>query len=179
MGWGELYHFKEKGEFFVSKIDKEKIRKLYINGWRANEIAKELNYSPSTVRTCIERNFKPLKITHEKAKQARKDIAKIAKEEVKKYMPDSTFVKKNRSIYETNKETGDIELRKDLDYAIPYDVPEVLKTEKYLSMNKEAEILADFIIKHMNERELPRPVLGEAIKKIKRKIILEGLSGSY
>ena len=94
-------------------------------------------------------------------------------------MPDSTFVKKNRSIYETNKETGDIELRKDLDYAIPYDIPEVLKNETCVSMDKEAEILADFIIKHMNERELPRPVLGEAIKKIKRKIILESLSGSY
>ena len=80
----------------MSKLNKTKVEELYIKGYGAKDIAKQLNYSPSTVRTCIERNFKSLKLTHEKAKQARKDIARIAKEETKKYMPDSTFVKKNR-----------------------------------------------------------------------------------
>ena len=163
----------------MEKLNKLIVKDLYIKGFAISEIAKELNCSADRIRMCINRNFKDLKYTHEKAKKARKDIDKIAKQEVKRYMPDSTFVKKNRSIYETNKETGDIELRKDLDYAIPYDVPEVLKNEKCVSMDKEAEILADFIMKQMEERDLPRTVLSEAIKKIDRKIILDGLCGSY
>lgn len=159
----------------MSKLNKAKVEELYIKGYGAKDIAKELNYSPSTVRTCIERNFKDLKLTHEKAKHARKDIARIAKEETKKYMPDSTFVKKNRSAYTTNKETGDIELRKDLGYAIPYDVPTILKTEKCTSMKKEAERLASMIFKTLEERELPKAVLDDAVKIIDEKYILDTL----
>lgn len=159
----------------MSKLNKAKVEELYIRGYGAKDIAKELDYSPSTVRTCIERNFKDLKFTHEKAKQARKDIARIAKEETKKYMPDSTFVKKNRSIYETNKKTGDIELRKNLSFAIPCDVPTVLKTEKCTSMKKEAERLASMIFKTLEERELPKAVLDDAVKIIDEKYILDTL----
>lgn len=159
----------------MSKLNKAKVEELYIRGYGAKDIAKELDYSPSTVRTCIERNFKDLKSTHEKAKQARKDIARIAKEETKKYMSDSTFVKKNRSVYETNKKTGDIELRKNLGFAIPYDVPTKLKTEKCTSMKKEAERLASMIFKTLEERELPKAVLDDAVKIIDEKYILDTL----
>jgi len=159
----------------MSKINKEEIKKLYITGYGANEISKKLNIKEVSIRSCINRNFKDLKSTHEKAKQERKDIARIAKEEVKKYMPDSTFVKKNRSLYKTNKETGDIELRKDLSFAIPYDVPTILKTEKCISMEKEAERLASMIFKTLEERELPKAVLDDAVKIIDRKYILDTL----
>ena len=41
---------------------------------------------------------------------------------------DKTFILKNRSLYET-KEDGDIVLKKDIDYAIPWDVPKRLVNE--------------------------------------------------
>ena len=159
----------------MSKLNKSKVEELYIKGYGAKDISIKLECSPSTVRTCIERNFKDLKLTHEKAKQERKDIARIAKEETKKYMPDSTFVKKNRSVYKTNKKTGDIELRKDLGYLMPYDVPTILKTEKCTSMKKEAERLASMIFKTLEERELPKAVLDDAVKIIDKKYILDTL----
>lgn len=154
---------------------KMEVRKLYIAGYNAKEISEKLNKPHGAIRVCIHRNFKDLKLTHEKAKQARKDIARIAKQETKKYMPDSTFVKKNRSAYKTNKETGDIELRKDLGFAIPYDVPTILKTEKCTSMKKEAEKLASMIFKTLEERELPKAVLDDAVKIIDEKYILDTL----
>lgn len=159
----------------MSKINKEEIKNLYTTGYGANEISKRLDIKEVSVRSCINRNFKDLKLAHEKAKQARKDIARIAKQETKKYMPDSTFVKKNRSAYKTNKETGDIELRKDLGYLMPYDVPTILKTEKCTSMKKEAEKLASMIFKTLEERELPKAVLDDAVKIIDEKYILDTL----
>lgn len=156
-------------------LNKDEVKKLYIDGLNSKEIAEKLGTTHESVRKCINRNFKELKIAHEKAKQERKDIARIAKQEVKKYMPDSTYIKKNRSIYETNKETGDIELRKDLSFAIPYDVPTVFKTEKCISMEKEAERLASMIFKTLEERELPKAVLDDAVKIIDRKYILDTL----
>lgn len=154
---------------------KMEIEELYIKGYNAKEISEKLNKSHGTIRNYIYKDFKDLKSTHEKAKQARKDIARIAKQEVKKYMPDSTFVKKNRSAYKTNKKTGDIELRKDLSFTIPYDVPIVLRTEKCASMKKEAERLADMIFKTLEERELPKAVLNDAVKIIDEKYILDTL----
>ena len=154
---------------------KIEVRKLYIEGYNAKEISEKLDITHDSARKCINRNFKDLKSTHEKSKQVRKDIARIAKEETKKYMPDSTFVKKNRSIYETNPKTGDIELRKNLSFAIPYDVPTVLKTEKCTSMKKEAERLASMIFKTLEERELPKAVLDDAVKIIDEKYILDTL----
>lgn len=154
---------------------KMEIKRLYIEGYNAREISERLNKSHGTIRNYIYKDFKDLKSIHEKAKQARKDIARIAKQETKKYMPDSTFVKKNRSVYETNKKTGDIELRKDLGFAIPYDVPTILKTEKCTSMKKEAERLASMIFKTLEERELPKAVLDDAVKIIDEKYILDTL----
>lgn len=159
----------------MGKLNKSIVKDLYIKGFGITEIAKKLNCSVDSVRMCINRNFKDLKLTHEKAKQARKDIARIAKEETKKYMPDSTFVKKNRSAYTTNKKTGDIELRKDLGYLMTYDVPTILKTEKCTSMKKEAERLASMIFKTLEERELPKAVLDDAVKIIDEKYILDTL----
>lgn len=171
---GANYIFFERGKKNMG-LNKDEVKKLYIDGLNSKEIAEKLGTTHESVRKCINRNFKELKIAHEKAKQERKDIARIAKQEVKKYMPDSTYIKKNRSIYETNKETGDIELRKDLSFEIPYDVPTILKTEKCISMKKEAERLASMIFKTLEERELPKAVLDDAVKIIDRKYILDTL----
>ena len=56
------------------------------------------------------------------------EVKKITKYESKQYMSDKTFILKNRSLYET-KEDGDIALKKDIGYAIPWDVPRRLTNE--------------------------------------------------
>lgn len=127
MGWGKLYIFLGGIE-----LDKELVKQLYINGLSAKEISEELDVKISSVKMCIQRNFKDLKPIHLENRKHLKfyenEVRKITKYESKQYMSDKTFILKNRSLYET-KENGDIVLKKDIDYKIPWDVPRRLNNE--------------------------------------------------
>ena len=113
-------------------MNKELVKQLYANGLNAKEISEELNVNKSAVNKCIQRNFKDLKPIHLKNRKHLKfyenEVKKITKYESKQYMSDKTFILKNRSLYET-KEDGDIVLKKDIGYAIPWDVPRRLTNE--------------------------------------------------
>ena len=113
-------------------MNKELVRQLYCNGLNAREISEELNVNKSAVNKCIQRNFKDLKPIHLKNRKCLKfyenEVRKITKYESKQYMSDKTFILKNRSLYET-KEDGDIVLKKDIGYSIPWDVPRKLINE--------------------------------------------------
>lgn len=127
MGWGKLYHFLGGMD-----LNKELVKQLYCNGLNAREISEHLNVNKSSVNKCIQRNFKEFKSIHLKNRKHLKfyenEVRKITKYESKQYMSDKTFILKNRSLYET-KEDGDIVLKKDIDYAIPWDVPRRLANE--------------------------------------------------
>ena len=127
MGWGKVYHF-----LGGIGMNKELVRQLYANGLNAREISEELNVNKSAVNKCIQRNFKDLKPIHLKNRKCLKfyenEVRKITKYESKQYMSDKTFILKNRSLYET-KEDGDIVLKKDIGYSIPWDVPRKLINE--------------------------------------------------
>ena len=113
-------------------MNKELVKQLYANGLNAREISEQLNVNKSAVNKCIQRNFKNLKPIHLKNRKHLKfyenEVKKITKYESKQYMSDKTFILKNRSLYET-KEDGDIVLKKDIGYAIPWDVPRRLANE--------------------------------------------------
>lgn len=113
-------------------MNKELVKQLYANGLNAKEISEELNVNKSAVNKCIQRNFKNLKPIHLKNRKHLKfyenEVKKITKYESKQYMSDKPFILKNRSLYET-KEDGDIVLKKDIGYAIPWDVPRRLTNE--------------------------------------------------
>ena len=113
-------------------MNKELVRQLYANGLNAREISEELNVNKSAVNKCIQRNFKDLKPIHLKNRKCLKfyenEVRKITKYESKQYMSDRTFILGRRSLYET-KCGGDIVLKKDIGYSIPWDVPRKLINE--------------------------------------------------
>ena len=127
MGWGKLYRF-----LGGIGMNKELVKQLYVNGLNAREISEELNVNKAAVNKCIQRNFKDLKPIHLKNRKYLRfyenEVRKITKYESKQHMSDKTFILKNRSLYETKKD-GDIVLKKDIDYAIPWDVPKRLVNE--------------------------------------------------
>lgn len=113
----------------VKLLDKEKVKEYYLKGLNANQIAKILKYNPSSVRKCIQRNFKQFKKSNLSAKLANKEIDKITRREAKQYMSDATFIKKNRSAYKTDTE-GNIILDRSIAPVISFDTPKKLKNEK-------------------------------------------------
>lgn len=109
-------------------LDKEQVRELYLGGLATSEIAKKLSSKQDTIKKCIQRNFNNLKHEHEIAKIRRKEVLKATNYEAAKYMGDSTFVKKNRSIYKTNPD-GDIVVNKKVAPIITWDTPRRLVNE--------------------------------------------------
>lgn len=110
------------------KIDKNQIKKLYLEGYNASEIAKKLKCNIETVRKCIQRNFSDLKDKHEIAIIQRREVLRAVNYEATKYMGDSTFIKKNRSIYKT-KPDGDIVINKEIAPVVTWDTPRRLVNE--------------------------------------------------
>lgn len=108
--------------FLKSVIDKKQVRKLYIQGFTDSEIAKKLHYKKDTVKKCVQRNFGCLKEAHRIALTRRREIIKAVNYQANRYMGDSTFVKKNRSIYKT-KPNGDIVLNKEVAPVVTWDTP--------------------------------------------------------
>ena len=114
------------------KIDKLKVRNLYIKGYKYEEITKILGYdNKESVRKCIQRNCSDLKDTHTLnsriLKFERKEINKVLNYESNRFMSDRTVVLANISAYKGNSK-GDLVL-KNADYVFPRDMPKILKNE--------------------------------------------------
>lgn len=127
MGWGKLYYF-----LGGIGINKDLVKKLYVSGLNAKEIAEKLEVNKSAVNKCIQRNFKDLKSIHLKNRKHFKfcenDVRKVTKYESQRYMSDKIFILNNRSLYQTEN-NGDIVLKNNIKYLIPSDVPKRLINE--------------------------------------------------
>lgn len=109
-------------------LDKEKVKELYLKGYGAYQISNILNCKPEAVRKCIERNLKQFRNSHLANKIRNKEIDRITRYESKQYMSDLTFIKKNRSIYETNND-GDLIIDINVAPIITFDTPKRLANE--------------------------------------------------
>ncbi|OPJ63704.1 helix-turn-helix domain containing protein [Clostridium chromiireducens] len=109
-------------------LDKEKVKELYLEGYGSSQISNILKCKPETVRKCIERNFKQFKISHIAIKIRNKEIDRITRHESKQYMSDSTFVRKNRSIYKTNND-GDLIIDRNVAPVTTFDTPRIFRNE--------------------------------------------------
>ena len=103
-------------------MDKKQVENLYIEGLTVPEIARKLNCKSDTVKKCIQRNFGWLKCDHKIAAVRRREVLKAVNYEANKYIGDSAFVKKNRSIYKT-KPNGDIVINKEVAPVVTWDTP--------------------------------------------------------
>ncbi len=74
-------------------LDKEKVKELYLQGHSAAGIAIILKCKSDTVRHCIHRNLKEFKNSHLTSKIISKEIDRITRHEVKRYMSDAIFIK--------------------------------------------------------------------------------------
>lgn len=109
-------------------LDKEQVRKFYLEGLTSSEIAKKLKANKETIKKCIQRNFSNLKHKHEIVKVQRREVIKATNYEANKYIGDSAFIKKNRSIYKTNT-NGDIVIDKEVAPVTTWDTPKRLVNE--------------------------------------------------
>lgn len=112
-------------------LDKEMVKELYLQGYNAVNIALKMRCNSDTVRQCIHRNFKEFKNSHLANKIRNKEIDRITKHEAKQYMSDSTFIKKNRTIYKTNSD-GDIIIDINVAPVVSFDTPKRFKNENSL-----------------------------------------------
>lgn len=111
-----------------TKLNKDKVKKLYLDGLKAPEIAKRLESDKDTIKKCIQRNFKDLRHKHDIAVIQRRETIKATNYEANKYMGDRTFIRKNRSIYKT-KPDGDIVINKEVAPVVTWDTPKRLVNE--------------------------------------------------
>lgn len=109
-------------------LDKARVKELYQQGYNAVQIAQILECKPDTIRQCIHRNFKDLKIDHTLNKIRDKEILRVTRNEAKNYMSDAEFIRRNKSIYKTDS-NGDIVLNKKVSGTIPFDVPRRFSNE--------------------------------------------------
>ena len=109
-------------------LDKERITTLYLKGYNAVEIAKNMNVNKESVRKCIQRNLGNLKLKHDIAVAQRKDSLRAIKYESKKYISDRAFILSNRSAYKTL-DNGDIVLNREVAGAVTDDIPTRLVNE--------------------------------------------------
>lgn len=117
-------------------INKEKVGELYLKGHSIAYIAKELNCKAGTIRVCIHRNFKSFRKSRMANKIRDKEIDRITRFEDKQYMSDSVFIKKNRSIYETNAD-GDLLINTKVAPVVSYDTPQKLKNNNSVTVVDE------------------------------------------
>lgn len=109
-------------------LNKNKVEELYLKGWSYSSIASELESNYETVRKCIQRNFRSFRSSNTAEKLRRKEVDRITRHEANQYMSDKDFVKRNRSIYRTEKD-GDIVVKNEFEKILSFDVPRRLKNE--------------------------------------------------
>ncbi|GAX66679.1 hypothetical protein NCKUH21_03711 [Clostridioides difficile] len=106
-------------------VDIEAVRRLYLKGYNAKEIADTLNKEANTVNLCIYRNCVDLKKIHEENRIIRKDTLKLLDRHNKTYINDDSLLKYNRQSYKNGK-NGDIKFD-DKRGSKPYDIPGIYK----------------------------------------------------
>lgn len=109
-------------------VDRNKIRKMYLEGYNASQIAKAVGSRKAAVQKYIQRNFGELKEKHTEAVTVRKGAMKTLNYESNRYMSDRNFILKNRSAYIT-KVNGDIVLNREVTPLVTYDTPQILRNE--------------------------------------------------
>lgn len=109
-------------------LDKERVKKLYLQGYNAAEISKILDSNIDSTRKCIQRNLGDLKRKHEIAVVQRKEALKATKYESNRYIGDRSFVLSNRSVYKTL-DNGNIVLNREVSGAVTADTPRRLINE--------------------------------------------------
>lgn len=124
-------------------LDIEKVKEKYLEGYNSSQIARTLKCKPSTVRQCIHRNLKEFRKSNEAEKIRKKEVDRITRQESKNYISDKDFVKRNRSIYKTNK-NGDIVLNKDVASIVTFDTPKRLINEYSEDKINKAIIKSDY-----------------------------------
>ncbi|MCC0732117.1 MULTISPECIES: hypothetical protein [unclassified Clostridioides] len=110
-------------------VDIEVVRRLYLKGYNAKEIADILNKHSNTVNLCIYRNCEDLKKTHKENRIIRKDSLELLDRHNKTYINDSSLLKYNRQSYKNDK-NGDIKFD-DKRGLKPYDIPKRYKKNIY------------------------------------------------
>ncbi|MDV9368739.1 hypothetical protein RZ878_015055, partial [Clostridioides difficile] len=106
-------------------VDIEAVRRLYLKGYNAKEIADTLNKEANTVNLCIYRNCVDLKKIHEENRIIRKDTLKLLDRHNKTYINDGSLLKYNRQSYE-NDRNGNLKFDERRG-SKPYDIPKVYK----------------------------------------------------
>ena len=109
-------------------VDRNKIEKMYREGYNASQIAKSIGSTKVAIQKYIQRNFSHLKNIHEEAVVVRKGAMKALNYESNRFISDRSFILKNRSIYKT-KENGDIVLNRAVAPVVTYDTPRALRNE--------------------------------------------------
>ena len=118
------------------ELDKEKVKELYLRGYKAFQIAIMLNCNASTVRQCIHRHMREFRKSHLAENMRCKEIDRITRREAKQYMSDKSFIEKNRSIYETDID-GNIVLKQEAKEIVSFDTPRRLTNENSIkNINK-------------------------------------------
>lgn len=109
-------------------IDRNKVKKMYLEGYQASQIARAVGSTKAAIQKYIQRNFNCLKDKHDGAVIVRKEAVKALNYESNRYISDRSFILKNRSIYRT-KENGDIILNRAVAPVVTYDTPRALRNE--------------------------------------------------
>ena len=112
------------GKTVLLDKDKKVIEKMYVSGFILKDIVKKLDntYKMETIKKYIQRNLKHLKEVHEREKVNRKETLRIIDWECSQVMSDREFVKRNLSIYKSNK-NGDLVLNREVAGAVTFDTP--------------------------------------------------------
>lgn len=109
-------------------VDKNKIKKMYLDGYNASQIAKAVYSTKAAVQKYIQRNLSNYKTEHINAVFNRKQALKAVNYEANKFISDRSFILKNRSIYRTASD-GDIILNKSIAGVVTWDTPRRLVNE--------------------------------------------------
>ncbi|MDU7069349.1 MAG: hypothetical protein E6343_15445 [Clostridium perfringens] len=135
-----------------SSKKKNLIRKLYIEGYNANEIAKKITEenkkdginkvtTKEAIQKVIQRNFKEFKRQHKENQIKRRETERAIKHESNKWISNRAFIKNNKNIYETKK-NGDIVVKSEneLGFSITDDTPKKLINSNRKEKNKKSYI---------------------------------------
>lgn len=112
-------------------IDWDKINNLYIQGMTISQLSDEFNIKKKTISNKLRKDYPE---SRELNKQMKRQLKMLEKKECKKYMGDLDVIKRNRSIFSTNKK-GNIYLN--TDSSIPIDLPRELKNDLKESRKKK------------------------------------------
>nr|WP_243147922.1 hypothetical protein [Clostridium botulinum]AIW54604.1 hypothetical protein [Clostridium botulinum]AIW54724.1 hypothetical protein [Clostridium botulinum]AIW54786.1 hypothetical protein [Clostridium botulinum]AIW54853.1 hypothetical protein [Clostridium botulinum] len=108
-----------------SRLDKNKVKDLYVLGYIASEIADILKQKTDTVKKCISRNFKDYVSVHEERRNIKRDIRKAVRNDSNKYIGTAELIKWNRNSFSSNHK-GDLVFDKNNGIA-PIDLPTYYK----------------------------------------------------